>query len=441
MSYILHLEPVKLVGDTIIVFCLSFVGFISLFYLADIFEKDICRWLRWSSADNDSDAEEELARDHEEDENALDLATCGCSSVKNQDRDLWRVIRVRTLEEEWVNNKELCNDRHEEMQQLPLAHKASAREELVAVVSMPEFLGGRVPRLECTTTEVTQELYLGEGMGGSGRGEGCGKGQWAPDQEALSAPSTTQRTPSGHNLVTADEALSYLGQWSALKTMEQRQTQANLLIKASWARKLLLPSEADTEDALTDALHENTSKGLKHRVNHGRNLPGFARTKSRSHSPVRTDAAENVASVGQSSAQRSHSGLARVADSSRPYSLLPRSSSTSTRKPSPSRTRKLWCTAKLINVSSGNRFYAEVIRQQGRCPKRTLPGEDGEDGEALCVPAGLARVSSSTMSIRWTRTQSFEMNTAFTCTSVSYADLGDDGRVHTIFTRTKTAPG
>ena len=294
-------------------------------------------------------------------------------------------------------------------------------------------------------------------MGGSGRGEGCGKGEWAPDQQVLSALSITQRTPSGHNLVTADEALSYLGQWSAQKTMEQRQTQANLLIEASRARKLLLPSEADTEDALTDALHENTSKGLKHRVTHrstSDNFPSFAHTKSRSHSPVRTDAAENVlwgnllwgnllrrdptqGSVGQSSAQRSHSSLARVADSSRPYSLLPRSSSTSARKPSPSRTRKLWCTAKLTKVSSGNRFYAEVIRQQGRCPKRTLPGEDGE---ALCVPAGLARVSSSTMSIRWTRTQSFEMNTAFTCTSVSYTDFGDDRRVHTMFTRTKTAP-
>jgi hypothetical protein len=282
----------------------------------------------------------------------------------------------------------------------------------VGVVSMPEFLGGRVPRL-CTTTEVTQELYLGEGMGGSGRGEGSGKGPWAPDQQGLGAPSITQRTPSGHNLVTADEALSYLGQWSAQNTREQRQTQANLLIEVSRARKLLLPSEADTEDALTDALHENTSKGLKHRVNHRRTsdqFPGFARTKSRSHSPVRTEAAENV-----------------------------RSSSTSTRKPSPSRTRKLWCTAKLTKVSSGNRFYAEVIRQQGRgrFPKRTL---SGEDGEALCVPAGLTRVSSSTMSIRWTRTQSLEMNTAFTCTSVSYSVLGDDRRVHTIFTRTKTAP-
>ncbi len=283
-------------------------------------------------------------------------------------------------------------------------------------------------------------------MGGSGRGEGSGKGPWAPDQQGLGAPSITQRTPSGHNLVTADEALSYLGQWSAQNTREQRQTQANLLIEASRARKLLLPSKADTEDALSDALHENTSKGLKHRVNHRRTsdkFPGFARTKSRSHSPLRTEAAENVGSVGQSSVQRSHSSLSRVADPSRPYSLLPRSwhgrrsSSTSTRKPSPSGTRKLWCTAKLTKVSSGNRFYAEVIRQQGRCPKRTL---SGEDGEALCVPAGLARVSSSTMSIRWTRTQSLEMNTAFTCTSVSYSVLGDDRRVHTIFTRTKTAP-
>jgi hypothetical protein len=254
MSYILHLDPVKLVGDTIIVFCLSFVGFISLFYIGDIFEKDICRWLRWSSADNDSDAEEEQARDHEEDENALDLAT---SRGKNQDRDLWRVITVG--KEEWVDKKELWP---EEMQQLLLAQKASAREELVAVVRMPEFLGVPLPSLFCTTTEVTQELYLGEGMGGSGRGEGCGKGEWAPDQQVLSALSITQRTPSGHNLVTADEALSYLGQWSAQKTMEERQTQANLLIEASRARKLLLPSEADTEDALTDALHENTSKGF-----------------------------------------------------------------------------------------------------------------------------------------------------------------------------------
>ena len=278
-------------------------------------------------------------------------------------------------------------------------------------------------------------------MGGSGRGEGSGKGQWAPDQQALSAPSITQRTPSGHNLVTADEALFYLGQWSTQKTREQRQTQGNLLIEATRARKLLLPSEADTEDALTDALHENTSKGLKHRVNHWRssdNFPGLARTKSRSHSPVRTEAAVNAGSEGQSSSLRSHSSLSRVADSSRPYSLLPRSSSTSARKPSPSRTRKLWCTAKPIKVSSGNRFYSEVIRQQGRCPKRTLPVEDGE---ALCVPTGLARVSSSTMSIRWTRTQSLDMNTAFTCTSVSYAVSGDDRRVNTMFTRTKTAPG
>ena len=183
MSYVLHLEPVKLVGDTIVVFCLSFVGFISLFYLADIFEKDICRWLRWSSADTDSDTDEEQARDHEDDENALDLAICGCSSVKNQDCDLWRVIRVRTLEEEWVNNKELCNEHHGETQQLLLSHKARSREELVAVVSMPEFLGGRMPRLECTTTEVTQELYLGEGMGGSGREKGSVKVQGPPINE------------------------------------------------------------------------------------------------------------------------------------------------------------------------------------------------------------------------------------------------------------------
>ena len=191
--------------------------------------------------------------------------------------------------------------------------------------------------------------------------------------------------------------------------MEQRQTHANLLIEASRARKLLLPSEEDTDDALT----RDTD-----------NFPGFARTKSRSHSPFRTEAAESEGSVGQSSAQRSHSSLSRIADSSQPYSLLPRSSSTSARKPS--------------KVSSGNRFYAEVIRQQGLCPKRTLPVEDVE---ALCVPAGLARVSSSTMSIRWTRTQSLEMNTAFTCTSVSYAVLGDDRRVYTMFTRTKTASG
>ena len=229
-------------------------------------------------------------------------------------------------------------------------------------------------------------------MGGCGRGEGSGKGTGAPDQHGLSAPSITERTPSGHNLVTADEALFYLAQWNAQKTREQRQTHANLLIEASRARKLLLPSEA----------------------------------------------ADNADSEGQSSAQRSHSSLSRVADSSRPYSLLPRSSSTSARKPSPSRTRKLWCTAKPIKVSSGNRFYSEVIRQQGRCPKRTLPVEDGE---ALCVPTGLARVSSSTMSIRWTRTQSLDMNTAFTCTSVSYAVSGDDRRVNTMFTRTKTAPG
>ncbi len=138
MSYILHLDPVKLVGDTIIVFCLSFVGFISLFYIGDIFEKDICRWLRWSSADNDSDAEEEQARDHEEDENALDLAT---SRGKNQDRDLWRVITVGK-KEEWVNNKELWP---EEMQQLLLAQKASAREELWLLCACQSFLVYRCP--------------------------------------------------------------------------------------------------------------------------------------------------------------------------------------------------------------------------------------------------------------------------------------------------------
>jgi len=67
--------------------------------------------------------------------------------------------------------------------------------------------------------------------------------------------------------------------------------------------------------------------------------------------------------------------------------------------------------------------------------KRTLLVEEGE---TLCVQlasAGLAKVPSSTT---FTRTRSLEMNTAYACSSVSYAVLGDEHRVYTIFTRSRS---
>lgn len=61
-----------------------------------------------------------------------------------------------------------------------------------------------------------------------------------------------------------------------------------------------------------------------------------------------------------------------------------------------------------------------------------------QEGETLCVQlvsAGLAKVPSSTT---FTRTRSVEMNTEFACSSVSYAVLGDEHRVYTIFTRSRS---
>ena len=121
--------------------------------------------------------------------------------------------------------------------------------------------------------------------------------------------------------------------------------------------------------------------------------------------------------------KRSHSSPSLVApESSDAYSPA------SSRKPSPpdySPSRlKPPCKAKPIKVSSGNRFYAEVIRQRlkernaqeaqgAHALARDLPIRDEtlpvEKGEALGVPSGFARVPSQTMFIR---TQSAEMDAA-----------------------------
>jgi PAS domain S-box-containing protein len=121
--------------------------------------------------------------------------------------------------------------------------------------------------------------------------------------------------------------------------------------------------------------------------------------------------------------KRSHSSPSLVApESSDAYSPA------SARKPSPpdySPSRlKPTCKAKSIKVSSGNRFYAEVIRQRlkernaqeaqdAHALARDLPIRDEnlpvEKGEALGVPSGFARVPSSIMFIR---TQSAEIDSA-----------------------------
>jgi len=115
---------------------------------------------------------------------------------------------------------------------------------------------------------------------------------------------------------------------------------------------------------------------------------------------------------------------------------------------SPSRLNS--CTAKTINVSSGNRFYAEVVRQRFKerkehaflplarePPKRDVKEQKMHEEESLsnhtkkysrpltppspskrrksslleeCMDFGFGRVSSSTMI---TRTQSAEMNAGF----------------------------
>jgi hypothetical protein len=115
--------------------------------------------------------------------------------------------------------------------------------------------------------------------------------------------------------------------------------------------------------------------------------------------------------------KRSHSSPSLVAADSSTDAYSPASA----RKPSPpdySPSRlKPPCKAKPIKVSSGNRFYAEVIRQRlkeaqgAHALARDLPIRDKtlpvEKGEALGVPS--ARVPSSTMLIR---TQSAEMDAA-----------------------------
>ena len=119
--------------------------------------------------------------------------------------------------------------------------------------------------------------------------------------------------------------------------------------------------------------------------------------------------------------KRSHSSPSLVAaDSSDAYSPA------SARKPSPPDYSpsglKPSCKAKPIKVSSGNRFYAEVVRQRlkernaqeaqgAHALARNLPIRDKtlpvETSEALGVPSGSARVPSQTMFIR---TQSAEMD-------------------------------